>query len=203
MLRTLLTTTVDDRPDDEWNADLAAEHVRPVCGLIDDRVGGEEHEVHPRMHDDRAHAGESGADGGARRCVFRNGRIENSVAPETAIEILHRRADVPRAPEPLPHDEHTRVCREQLLEGLADCLRVREFSGHTNMCVSSSVSVGSGELRATRTASSISASAAFSTSSKKWLSPPCVMIVWAARRIGSAGSQSSSSARRFTPTSWS
>src|SRR5437879_4391835 len=98
MLRALLTASIDDRPNDERNADLSAEHVRPVRGLVHDGIDREQHEIHSWMNDDWPHAGQRRADRRTGRRIFGDRCVDNPIAAKTAIEILHAGADVPRTP---------------------------------------------------------------------------------------------------------
>src|SRR5262245_47464460 len=124
MLRALLASSIDDGPDDDRYAHAAAEHVRPVGGLIDHWIDGQQHEIHPRMEHDGAHPRERRPDGRPGRRVLSDGRVDDPLAAELAVKILHARAGVPRAPQPLSYNKDARIADEQLRVRFSNRLRI-------------------------------------------------------------------------------
>ncbi|MNL60149.1 hypothetical protein D3C87_1839370 [compost metagenome] len=63
VLRTLLAAAIDDAADAHSRRRLAAQHVVPLRGLVDDGVSRQDHEIHARVDDDGLEAIEGCADG--------------------------------------------------------------------------------------------------------------------------------------------
>ncbi len=124
MLRALLAGAIDHGAHHQRHAARAAEQIRPVGRLIDDRIGRQEHEIHARMEHDGPHPGQCRTDRQSRHRVLRDGTVENARPAELAVEAFQARARIPGAPQPLPQEENAGIGGQGLGVGLANGLDI-------------------------------------------------------------------------------
>src|SRR4030088_2434582 len=130
MLCPLLATSVDNRSDYYWYANLAAKHVRPISGLVDNRIDGEQHEIHSRMYHNGPHTCQCSTNRGSSSGILRYRRIENTISSKFFVYLLHARAYVPWTPQTLTNDEHSRITSQELCVSLADSASI-SYRSHT------------------------------------------------------------------------
>ncbi len=125
MRRALPPPFPDDGTDDDRHARRPPVHVAPLRRQVDHLIRREKHEIIARVHDDGALAHGRGAYRDSREGLFGYGHIEDSGPAESFV------GGAGRAKDPLviihadSHDEHIRILRHSLNQGLGDCLRVR------------------------------------------------------------------------------
>src|SRR5215471_12223898 len=115
------------------------------------------------MKHDGAHTRERRTDGCARRGAFRDRRVNDPVAAELPVEVLHARSGVPGTPQTLTEYKHPWIRGKELCVRLSDsvCVGNRPHVADPSLadpqtCLVKSLSPGYGDSRAKATAASIS-----------------------------------------------
>ncbi len=117
-----------DCGDREWQDRLAAEHVLQLCGLIDDLVGGDQHEVHEHDVDDWPQAGDGSADAEANDRLFADGCVDSAPLAELGLDAVEGVEHAAVCADVFAGDEHVGVGGHLELDSLGECADVSEDS---------------------------------------------------------------------------
>ena len=165
VLRAVTPPAAHHAAHDHRHGLLAAEHRRPLRGMVDDLVHREQQEVHAVMHEQGAHAHRRGADAHAGEGVFRQGALHHplgAVLLERATEGAPHGARIDDADA---DQEHARIAVHGQQRRVAH--RLAEL--HLHRAASWKSAVGHGAERACSKARSmraaISASISFASPS--------------------------------------
>ena len=81
------------------------------------------------MDHDHPHTRQRRADGSTGGGTLGHGRVDDPIAAELPIQVLHAAADIPRAPHALPDRKDVGIVGQRLGKALADGLGVIERPG--------------------------------------------------------------------------